>query len=429
MSDLADGVLRGTRLAVKDLFQLEGQKNSLCSRAYHEVCPPAEKTSSSISTLMDAGANVVGFTKLSSLISREEPLEAVDFQTAFNPRGDGYQSPAGSSSGSAVAVAAYDWIDFAIGTDTSGSGRRPALVNGVYQFRPSHELVPREGMIQTFAPWDTPCVFGRDASKLPAFVKAWYNPKQLFVPPKLALDYTLVFPVDYFPVDNRDQMDHIDRFMTLFEQWSGTTTERVSIEETWSKSPPVEARGLDIHDFLDKLNVRTYYHDFFHSTDSFRTAYRNEFQKSPYVNVFVQSIWDMGRKVTSEEYKQGMKDLETYREWFFHHVLRPTERNAVLILPIANIEPNYRNASQSTKPITNAFNSLYLPPILGGPDIVLPIGQWGYHSRISNVQESLPIAVNVVGTPGTDHDFIADIVNFLKHSGLPTKVLTGKTMF
>lgn len=64
-------------------------------------------------------------------------MDAVDYPTAFNPRGDGYQSPAGSSSGSAAAVAAYDWLDCALGTDTSGSGRRPAIANGVWQFRPS----------------------------------------------------------------------------------------------------------------------------------------------------------------------------------------------------------------------------------------------------------------------------------------------------
>ena len=50
--------------------------------------------------------------------SREDPTEAVDFQAPYNPRGDGYQSPVGSSSGSAAAIAAYDWLDFTIGSDS-----------------------------------------------------------------------------------------------------------------------------------------------------------------------------------------------------------------------------------------------------------------------------------------------------------------------
>ncbi|KAK8068765.1 hypothetical protein PG994_005381 [Apiospora phragmitis] len=107
------------RIAVKDLFRLRGLKTSLCNADYYRLCPPAQATATVVQRLADAGGQLLGLAKLSSMIAREEPSEAVDFQTAFNPRGDGYQSPAGSSSGSAAAVASYDWLDCAIGTDTS----------------------------------------------------------------------------------------------------------------------------------------------------------------------------------------------------------------------------------------------------------------------------------------------------------------------
>jgi Asp-tRNA(Asn)/Glu-tRNA(Gln) amidotransferase A subunit family amidase len=55
---------------------------------------------------------------MSMFLSREEPAEAIDVQTAWNPRGDGYQGPGGSSSGSAAAVARYEWLDVALGTDS-----------------------------------------------------------------------------------------------------------------------------------------------------------------------------------------------------------------------------------------------------------------------------------------------------------------------
>ena len=119
-----------------------------------------------IESLVRSGAHILGMTKLSSIIAREEPLDAVDFHTAFNPRGDRYQSPAGSSSGSAAAVAAYDWIDCSIGTDTSGSGRRPALVKGIWQFRPSHHHVDPTGMVTTYPLFDTPYIFTRELRHL-----------------------------------------------------------------------------------------------------------------------------------------------------------------------------------------------------------------------------------------------------------------------
>lgn len=62
----------------------------------------------------------------------EEPLECIDWPTPWNPRADGYQSPAGSSSDSGVAIAAYDWLDIAIGSDS--------------QLQLSHYIIGREGI-------------------------------------------------------------------------------------------------------------------------------------------------------------------------------------------------------------------------------------------------------------------------------------------
>ncbi|KAG5803276.1 hypothetical protein H9Q74_012181 [Fusarium xylarioides] len=161
------------RVAVKDCFRVSGMKTSLCNKAYHELSEPATFTADMIQALIDDGAHILGLTKLSSMIAREEPMDAVDYPTAFNPRGDGYQSPAGSSSGSAAAVAAYYWLDCAIGTDTSGSGRRPALANGVWQFRSSHDSVSLGGLVKTYAMFDTPCVFARSLDAIRRVAKTW----------------------------------------------------------------------------------------------------------------------------------------------------------------------------------------------------------------------------------------------------------------
>lgn len=92
----------------------------MCNRAYLGLYPPARFTAPAIAGIISGGASILGKTKLSSFLSREEPSESVDFQTPWNPRGDGYQTPGGSSSGSGVATAAYDWVDIGIGTDSKG---------------------------------------------------------------------------------------------------------------------------------------------------------------------------------------------------------------------------------------------------------------------------------------------------------------------
>lgn len=76
------------RIAVKDLFRLKGLKTSLCNSSHYKLSTPASETATVVQRLVDRGHHILGLTKLSSMIAREEPLDAVDFQTAFNPRGD-----------------------------------------------------------------------------------------------------------------------------------------------------------------------------------------------------------------------------------------------------------------------------------------------------------------------------------------------------
>lgn len=108
----------GLRVAVKDIFQIRGIRTSLCNRSYYDLYPQATETAGCIEILIQAGAIIVGTTKLASFAASEEPLECVDFQAPWNPRADGYQSPAGSSSGSGAAIASYPWLDIATGSDS-----------------------------------------------------------------------------------------------------------------------------------------------------------------------------------------------------------------------------------------------------------------------------------------------------------------------
>lgn len=99
------------------MFDISGFRTSLGSRAYLELYPPASQTAPAIQQLIDAGAVILGFTKLCSMVGTTDPTQCVDVSAPFNPRADGYQSPSGGSNEQPSAVAGYDWLDFAIGSD------------------------------------------------------------------------------------------------------------------------------------------------------------------------------------------------------------------------------------------------------------------------------------------------------------------------
>ena len=85
--------------------------------------------------MLVAGATGVGKTVMDEMAYSING-ENAHYGTPANPCAPG-RVPGGSSSGSAVAVAA-SLADFALGTDTGGSFRVPAAYCGIFRLRPSH---------------------------------------------------------------------------------------------------------------------------------------------------------------------------------------------------------------------------------------------------------------------------------------------------
>ena len=73
----------------------------------------------------------------------------------------------GSSSGSAVAVA-LDYADIAIGTDTAGSGRVPAALQGIVGIKATLGSVSTAGVVPACASYDCVTIFARDLSSAEA---------------------------------------------------------------------------------------------------------------------------------------------------------------------------------------------------------------------------------------------------------------------
>ncbi|MGD6747505.1 allophanate hydrolase [Streptomyces sp. BH106] len=151
--------LSGRVFAVKGNIDVAGLPTTAGCPAYAyrpEVDAPV------VARLKAAGAVVLGATNLdqfaTGLVGTRSPYGAV--RGAVDPA---YIS-GGSSSGSAVAVA-LGIADFALGTDTAGSGRVPAAFNGIVGLKPTVGLVPTEGVVPACASLDCVTVFARTLSE------------------------------------------------------------------------------------------------------------------------------------------------------------------------------------------------------------------------------------------------------------------------
>jgi amidase len=157
------GRLDGLTFAVKDLIDVAGVHTGGGNPDWL-ACQTAAATSAPVvDAALTAGARLVGKTITDELAFSLEG-ENAHYGTPVNPACP-ERLPGGSSSGSAVAVAA-GLVDFALGTDTGGSVRVPASFTGVFGFRPTHGRVPTQGVV-AFAPsYDTVGWFSRAAGVL-----------------------------------------------------------------------------------------------------------------------------------------------------------------------------------------------------------------------------------------------------------------------
>jgi amidase len=147
-----DGPLSGLSFAAKEVFDLAGHVTRSGNPDWLRTHSPATADAPAVARLLEAGARLRGRT-LSDELAFSLAGENLHYGTPLNPRAPG-RVPGGSSSGSASAVAA-GCVDFALGTDTSGSVRIPASYCGLYGLRPTHGAIDARGVTPLAPAFDT----------------------------------------------------------------------------------------------------------------------------------------------------------------------------------------------------------------------------------------------------------------------------------
>jgi len=159
LAGAAEGRLKGLRFAVKDNIDVAGWPTTA-------ACPTFGYTANEHATvvhrLLAAGASLLGKTNLDQfacgLSGTRSPHGAVP--NALNAL---YVS-GGSSSGSAYVVATGQ-ADFALGTDTAGSGRVPAGLNNIVGLKPSRGLISARGVVPAAQAVDCVSIFATTVAR------------------------------------------------------------------------------------------------------------------------------------------------------------------------------------------------------------------------------------------------------------------------
>jgi aspartyl-tRNA(Asn)/glutamyl-tRNA(Gln) amidotransferase subunit A len=157
--DIVETPLAGLAVSIKDLFDIAGQTTRAGSVVLGDA-PPALQDSVAVARLRRAGGALIGRTNMTEFAFSGVGVNP-HFGTPANAcAADVLRIPGGSSSGAAVSVATGAAF-IGLGSDTGGSIRIPAALNGIVGFKSTAKLVPTDGALPLSTTMDTVCALTR----------------------------------------------------------------------------------------------------------------------------------------------------------------------------------------------------------------------------------------------------------------------------
>ncbi|KAK7959519.1 amidase signature enzyme [Apiospora aurea] len=372
--------LSGWRVAVKDLYHLKGVPTGCGNRAFRTLHSESRPSSSShVQLLIDSGCIIVGKTKTVEFgASQEVTGDWSDYFYPFNARGDGYLAATGSSTGSASSLAQYPWLDITLGTDSGGSIRDPAVANGVYGFRPSHDGKP---ILDIFLP----CASDRDAVQ------------------KIA-----------------------DDWVASLAHWLGAEQVLLSISDLWDETKP-EAENKGFYETFSNTFIDITYSEYWTYLANFRKEYKERYNSDPYVCKVTKYLWDQGRMISDVRKQELLAEVAMHNKWFLEHVLN--DSSSIIVVPRYSLAYRDEYLPPPEDRIFEGFDSNLHASFCGLPNIIVPVGQCAYMSKISGNQEYFPVSLSIIAPRGMDLGLLSLVDDYLKENQRPTSVLTGPIAF
>ncbi len=386
-------------VAVKDIFCERWVRTTAASKMLADFIPPYESTVTD--RMKQSGYIAFGKTNMDEFAMGGSGENSA-FGPAKNPW-DPTRIPGGSSSGSAVAVAA-GLVPAALGTDTGGSIRQPASMCGVVGFKPGYGRTSRYGVIAMSSSLDTPGYFTRtvrDAATLYE-ATAWYDP----------LDGTSLH--DAVTVDesiwNRTSLTWVrvgvpkEYFIDGIDAWVRKEIEAsiAKLREMWAEivdiSLPHTEYGLSVYYIICPAEVSSNMARY----DGIRFGHKAEWAHDVAANRS-ESIWDevqrrmmVGSYVLSsgfyDAYYQKASDI---RELIRDDFARAFEQVDVIVTPTAPTVA-WKIWAKVADPLQMYLSDIFTIPasLAGIPGLTLPVG---YAAPADDASIELPVGLQILG--------------------------------
>ncbi|KAF9057512.1 amidase signature domain-containing protein [Panaeolus papilionaceus] len=438
--------LAGKRFALKDIYDVAGLPTHAGSKAYGLVNPLPHTTASSITRLIALGAVLVGKTHTSQFAHGAAPWEFLDYPYSWNPRGDGHLTASASSSGSACAIAGYQWLDFTIGSDTRGSVRKPAALVGAYGIRPSWGSSEMDGVVPLSEELDTLGFFVRNVELMEYIGRLWYLNSPIHkIGPITRFPRKVYYPSDHFPMKNPAAQELVNAFLASLEQHLDVARVNIDMSKTLAPLFP----NHSFAEFQRSSNKLAEYRSWNSIGQPTTQKHLVQFKMAPRFDPVPEKMFSRGRDISREEFEDAVKLKRSFAKALDEDLFKEDPlscSDALFVYDAATGGmPSYR---------TEEFNSLdgAVPFLLTAPpsgvdheprledffnfiasmgelpEVTVPIGQAKYLSPISKRWEVIPVALQLVAKKGCDL-MLMKIVSVLGEMGVLESVGVGPQAF
>ncbi|KAK0642175.1 amidase signature domain-containing protein [Cercophora newfieldiana] len=425
--------LNGVRITVKEVIDLAGVKTSGQSRSYERLYGARTETAHIVKLLVSLGAVIIGKTKCTQFASSDQPTaDWIDYHCPWNPRGDGYLSPRGSSTGTCVALAGYRWCDAGVGTDTGGSIRGPATVMGLYAIRPTHSLKLLPGILPIHRDIDTPGLVCRNPDLFHQLSGHMFrcngeDSKPAWKPT------VLLYPEDYWQFWRDNPAGAVmEAAVQKLEDYLNTTRTRTTLSDRWLKDNP-SGTDASIEGYLQDTFMTFLWQGYYENFSTFRKEYEKKFGAPPYVHPVIQDCWQHGERITPQSLDQAHKHKAVYSKWLRETILG-AGFNVVMVYPVGDYEPFYRDVYRlDPKDRSQAYDwhqrEDHQASLGGVPSVVVPVGQVAQPSKITGKTQDLPVAISLMSAAGTDTQLTGMLHDMAKKGYLRGEVKVGTQTF
>ena len=368
------GDLSGLKLAVKDLFHMQGLPTTAGNPSWLATHPIADKTASSVSQLLAQGAQFVGKT-ITDELAYSLNGQNIHYGTPENPVTPN-RLPGGSTSGSAVAVS-LDLADIGLGTDTGGSIRVPASYQGLFGLRPTHGVIAADNMVALAPSFDTVGWVCKSLNVMAKTAQVLLPKSAQTLTDKSAFKGILI-------ADNLlQQAAHHDALQTCLQTWRDAgklpTEDNIEIDtQIWQASATFRT--------LQGAEIRQEHSQWIHDV-------------KPVFAPDVSGRFAWCDTLSEEEIKQAQKQRIAFSEWLCQQL-----ENKVLMLPTTpGLAPLFSASEQELADYRNQLMDLTaIAGLAGLPQLHLPVCEL----------DGAPCGLSLVGPKGSELALI-DMAQYL----------------